>query len=86
MEIYLQVLEPLEHLLGVLVCSLARDRSFHNGESILEKVVAEVTESLLFLCATEKELARDLVSSIGDGLCCAGHVVWCECGECECCW
>jgi hypothetical protein len=66
-----QVLEPLEHLLGVLVCPFARNRTFHDGESISLEVVAEVTKGLLLLCAAEEELAHDLVSTIRDGLCCA---------------
>jgi len=74
-RLHLQVFKPLEHVLGVLVCPLARNRSLHDSESISEEVVTEVAERLFFLCATEEELARNLVGSVGDGLCCAGHVV-----------
>ena len=74
-KFHVQVLEPLKHLLGVLVCPFAWNCAFHDGKSISLEVIAEVTKGLLFLCAAEKELAHDLVSAIGDGLCCAGHVV-----------
>jgi hypothetical protein len=81
-KFHVQVLEPLKHLLGVLVCPFAWNCAFHDGESISLEVIAEVAKGLLLLCAAEEELSHDLVSAIGDGLCCAGHVVRCECGEC----
>ena len=72
-KLHLQVLKPLEHLIGVLVCPFAWDCAFHHGKYISLEIVAEVAERLLFLCASEEELAHDGVSTIGDGLCCGGH-------------
>jgi hypothetical protein len=74
-SLHSQVLEPLEHLFGILIRPFTRNCAFHNGEAIFQKVVPEVTERLLLFCAAKEELASDLVGSIGDGLCCARHVV-----------
>jgi hypothetical protein len=70
-----QVLEPLEHLLCVLVGPLARHGSLHNGKAISLKVVAEIAKGSFLLCATEEKLASNVLVARGDGLRCACHLV-----------
>jgi hypothetical protein len=56
-SLHSQVLEPLEHLFGILIRPFTRNCAFHNGEAISQKVVPEVTERLLLFCAAKEALA-----------------------------
>lgn len=74
---YSQVLKPLEHLVGILVGSLARHGALHNGKAISLKVVAEVAEQGLLFGATEEQFAHSTLNTRCDGLSYARHLERC---------
>ena len=73
----LQVLEPLEHLLSVLVGLLARHGALHNGKAISLKVVAEVAEQSLLFGAAEEQLAHSALVTRCYSLSYACHLEGC---------